>query len=153
MKPRLIKCFTLATLVLLLSGTVGNPALAADGYKLISTEELKSWMKSTAPPNLIYSLSFVEFEEQLDAAVGPAAIDLALARLRPRGPANLALRLGVASLEELGRSREGVDGHVDVARVAPRDAFDLGALEVVERLCSARSRDVEQPRLGARAHQ
>ena len=64
MKPRLIKCFALAAFVLLLSGTVGNLTLAADGYKLISTEELKTWLKSTAPPTLIYSLSFVEFEEQ-----------------------------------------------------------------------------------------
>ena len=64
MKSRLTKGLVAAALVLLLSGTTGHPVLAANGYKLIGTEELKTWMKSSAPPTLIYSLSFVEFEEQ-----------------------------------------------------------------------------------------
>ena len=64
MQSRLTKSLVAAALVLLLSGTTGRPVQAADGYKLIGTEELKTWMKSSAPPTLIYSLSFVEFEEQ-----------------------------------------------------------------------------------------
>ena len=64
MKLRLTGGMAAAALILLLSSTAGGVALAADGYKLIGTEELKTWMKSSAPPTLIYSLGFVEFEEQ-----------------------------------------------------------------------------------------
>ena len=64
MKSRFAQCLAAAALILFLGGMAGNPALAADGYKLIGTEELKTWMKSTTPPTLIYSLSQVEFEEQ-----------------------------------------------------------------------------------------
>ncbi len=56
MQSRLTKSLVAAALVLLLSGTTGRPVQAADGYKLIGTEELKTWMKSSAPPTLIYSL-------------------------------------------------------------------------------------------------
>ncbi len=64
MRSRLIRGFAAAALILVLSGAPGSLVLAADGYKLIGTEELETWMKSSAPPTLIYSLSFVEFEEQ-----------------------------------------------------------------------------------------
>ncbi len=64
MTSRLARSVHAAALVLLLSGAPCSLALAAGNYKLIGTEELKTWMKSSAPPRLIYSLSFVEFEEQ-----------------------------------------------------------------------------------------
>ena len=64
MPSRFTRGFLAIALVLLLSGPLGGWARAADGCKLIGTEELKTWMKSSAPPALIYSLSFVEFEEQ-----------------------------------------------------------------------------------------
>ena len=50
--------------VLLLISAVASPLWAADGYKMISTTELKNWLQSATPPTLIYSLSQVEFEEQ-----------------------------------------------------------------------------------------
>ncbi len=64
MNLRLTRGFAAAALILLYGVMAGNPALAADGYKLIGTKELKTWLQSTAPPTLIYSLSQVEFEEQ-----------------------------------------------------------------------------------------
>ncbi len=90
MKSRLTRGFVAAALVLLLSGTPGSVALAADGYKLIGTEELKAWMKSTAPPTLIYSLSQVEFEEQripgsicIPMELMAASTDLPTSKIQP----------------------------------------------------------------------
>ncbi len=53
-----------AGLSVLISALFAGPAQAADGYKKISTADLKKWLDSAAPPTLIYSLSQVEFEEQ-----------------------------------------------------------------------------------------
>lgn len=64
MNFRFIRVMAVAAALVLLGGTAGVPAWSADGYKLIGTEELTTWLKSTAPPALIYSLSRVEFEEQ-----------------------------------------------------------------------------------------
>ncbi len=64
MKALIYRGLAAAALLVLLGGAVASPGQAADGYKLIGTEELKTWMKSSAPPTLIYSLSQVEFEEQ-----------------------------------------------------------------------------------------
>ena len=49
MPSRFTRGFLAIALVLLLSGPLGGWARAADGYKLIGTEELKTWMKSSAP--------------------------------------------------------------------------------------------------------
>lgn len=64
MNLRFTKGIVVAATLVLLGGSAGMPAWAVEGYNLISTEELKTWLKSTAPPTLIYSLSQVEFEEQ-----------------------------------------------------------------------------------------
>ncbi len=64
MNLRRVKGLVLTAVMIVLGGTAAGPAQAADGYKLIGTEELKAWMKSAAPPTLVYSLSQVEFEEQ-----------------------------------------------------------------------------------------
>ena len=64
MNMRLFKSPVLTVALGLLCAAAHSPAWAADGYKLIGTDELRTWLKSTAPPALIYSLSYVEFEEQ-----------------------------------------------------------------------------------------
>jgi hypothetical protein len=63
MQSRFIKCCAAVAALVLLSGPVAL-LRAAEGYRIIGTDELKNWLQSAAPPTLIYSLSQVEFEEQ-----------------------------------------------------------------------------------------
>jgi hypothetical protein len=64
MKLLFIKGFLAAALLVLFSGPAVKPTLAAEGYRIIGTDELRTWLQSAAPPTVIYSLSQVEFEEQ-----------------------------------------------------------------------------------------
>jgi len=55
---------TIIAALLLFGGAFFSNAWADNGFRTISTSELKDWMESTIRPTLIYSLSQVEFEEQ-----------------------------------------------------------------------------------------
>ena len=44
-------------------GTIPGELNAADGFKTISTQELKTWMESADRPTLVFSLSEVEYRE------------------------------------------------------------------------------------------
>ena len=63
MQSRFIRCLFVASVLVLLGGA-DITARADEDYRTIGTDELKNWLQSAAPPTLIYSLSYVEFEEQ-----------------------------------------------------------------------------------------
>ena len=88
MHSRIIRRIALAATLLVLVGPPAGSVLAADGYRIIKTEELKKLLQSAASPTLIFSLSHMEYDEQ--RIPGSICIPMELMTTSADMPANKA---------------------------------------------------------------